>query len=52
MIYQIKKKLKTNNIEHDLCILNAGTLGSVGLSHQISDEEFLQTLKINVHKIK
>ena len=44
----LKQKLETNNIEHDLCILNAGTLGSVGLSHQISDEEFLQTLKINV----
>lgn len=44
----LKEKLEINKIEHDLCILNAGTLGSIGLSHQISDKEFLRTLKINV----
>ena len=37
-----------NKVKHDLCILNAGTMGSIGLAYQVSDEEFLEALKINV----
>ena len=44
----LKKKLEMNKVKHDLCILNAGTMGSIGSSCQISDEEFLEALKINV----
>ena len=32
----LKQKLEMNNIKHDLCILNAGTMGNIGLSYQIS----------------
>ena len=44
----LKQKLEMNKVKHDLCILNAGTMGSIGSSYQISDEEFLEALKINV----
>ena len=44
----LKKKLEMNKVKHDLCILNAGTMGSIGSACQISDEEFLEALKINV----
>ena len=44
----LKQKLKMNKIKHDLCILNAGTMGSIGLACEISDEDFLESLKINV----
>ena len=44
----LKQKLEMNKVKHDLCILNAGTMGSIGSACQISDEEFLEALKINV----
>ena len=49
MIYQVlKQKLEMNKVKHDLCILNAGTMGSIGSACQIKDEELLEALKINV----
>ena len=44
----LKQKLEMNEVKHDLCILNAGTMGSIKLACNISDEEFLETLKVNV----
>jgi len=44
----LKQKLEMNKVKHDLCILNAGTMGSIGSACQISDEDFLESLKINV----
>ena len=44
----LKQKLKMNTLKHDLCILNAGTMGSIGLACKIGDEEFLEALKVNV----
>jgi short-subunit dehydrogenase len=44
----LKQKLEMNKVKHDLCILNAGTMGSIGSACEISDEEFLESLKINV----
>ena len=44
----LKQKLEMNKVKHDLCILNAGTTGSIGSFCQIDDEEFLEALKINV----
>ena len=44
----LKQKLKMNKVKHELCILNAGTMGSIGIADQIGDEEFLEALKINV----
>lgn len=44
----LKQKLYFNKIKHNLCVLNAGTLGSIGRAPQISHEEFLEALKINV----
>ena len=44
----LKQKLHFNKIKHNLCVLNAGTLGSIGRAPQISHEEFLEALKINV----
>jgi len=44
----LKQKLEMNKVKHDLCILNAGTMGSIGSACQISDEDFLGSLKINV----
>jgi len=44
----LKQKLEMNKVKHDLCILNAGTMGSIGSACQISDDEFLEALKINV----
>ena len=44
----LKQKLEMNKVKHDLCILNAGTMGSIGSACEISDEEFLEALKINV----
>ncbi|MDC1134523.1 SDR family NAD(P)-dependent oxidoreductase [Alphaproteobacteria bacterium] len=44
----LKQKLEMNKIKHDLCILNAGTMGSIGSACEISDEDFLESLKINV----
>jgi benzil reductase ((S)-benzoin forming) len=44
----LKKKLEMNKIKHDLCILNAGTMGRIESAGQIGDEELLQALRINV----
>ena len=47
-LLDLKQKLKINKIKHNLCILNAGTIGSFGLSNKISDQEFLEAFKVNV----
>ena len=44
----LKQKLEMNKVKHDLCILNAGTMGSIGSACEISAEDFLESLKINV----
>ena len=44
----LKQKLISNNIEHDLCILNAGTMGRIRSADQLDHEELLDALKINV----
>ena len=44
----LKQKLEMNKVKHDLCILNAGTMGKIGSASQIKDEEVLEALKINV----
>ncbi len=44
----LKQKLEKQKFKNDLCILNAGTLGSIGLASTISDKEFLEAFKINV----
>ena len=44
----LKLKLEMNKVKHYLCILNAGTMGNIGLACQISDVDFLESLKINV----
>ena len=48
----LKLKLEKNKIEHHLCILNAGTMGSIASAFEINHEEFLEALKINVLLIK
>ena len=42
----LKKKLEMNKVKHDLCILNAGTMGSIGSAFQIKDEELLEALNM------
>ena len=44
----LRKKLKIQNIEHDICILNAGTMGSIETAFNIMDKDFLETIKVNV----
>ena len=44
----LKKKLKTKKLKHELCILNAGTMGEIGIASDLKDEDFLNSLKINV----
>ena len=44
----LKFKLEKNKFEHHLCILNAGTMGSIASAFEINYEEFLEALKINV----
>ena len=44
----LKQKLEMNKVKHELCILNAGTMGSIGSASQINDQDFLEALKINV----
>ena len=44
----LKHQLKINKIKHHLCILNAGTMGSIGLASEIQNEEFIDAFKINV----
>ena len=44
----LKRKLGIKKIKHSLCILNAGTMGNIDTSHNISDIEFVEAFKINV----
>ena len=44
----LKQKLKKNKAKHDLCILNAGTMGSIGPACELSDEGLMEALTINV----
>ena len=44
----LKQKLEVKKLKHHLCILNAGTMGNIGLASEVSDENFLETFKINV----
>ena len=44
----LKQELEMNSFKHDLCILNAGTMGSIGSACKISHEEFVEALKVNV----
>jgi len=44
----LKQKLGMNKIKHNLCILNAGTMGDIGSAFKITDKEFLEAFKINV----
>jgi benzil reductase ((S)-benzoin forming) len=44
----LKKNLEMSRVKHNLCILNAGTMGSIGQASKISDNDFLESLKINV----
>ena len=44
----LKQKLEINQVKHDLCILNAGTMGNIKSAINITDKEFLETLKVNV----
>ena len=44
----LKQKLELKKVKHDLCILNAGTMGSIGSAFQINDEDLLEALKVNV----
>ena len=47
-LLDLNQKLEMKNIKHDLCILNAGTMGKIGLASHISHLEFLEAFKINV----
>lgn len=44
----LKEKLIINSFSHDLCILNAGTIGNINLANQISFEDFNESIIINV----
>ena len=44
----LKEKLKNKNSKHELCILNAGTMGTIGSASSINYEDFLEALKVNV----
>ena len=44
----LKKKLEIEKLRHHLCILNAGTMGTINSAFQISHEEFLDAMKTNV----
>ena len=44
----LKQKLKSNKFKHELCILNAGSMGEIEFASEITDKDFLDTLKINV----
>ena len=44
----LNEKLKMENIEHDLCILNAGTMGKIGMASKLSYSDFTETFNINV----
>ena len=45
---ELKNKLKFEKVSHDLCILNAGTMGKLGLAHKIKNNDFFNSIKINV----
>ena len=47
-LLDLNKKLEMENIEHDLCILNAGTMGKIGLASKLSYQDFMKTFNINV----
>lgn len=42
------KTLKATSLNHDLCILNAGTMGNIGTATQIDNRDLLEAIKINV----
>ena len=44
----LKLKLEKNKIKHDLCILNAGTMGTIASAIDINYKDFVDALKINV----
>ncbi len=44
----LKQKLKSIKLNHELCILNAGTMGEIKFASYVTDKDFLDTLKINV----
>ena len=44
----LKQKLEKHKLKHELCILNAGTMGNIARANNISDEELLYALKINL----
>ena len=44
----LKQKLEIEKLKHHLCILNAGTMGTINSAFQISHEEFLDAIKTNV----
>ena len=44
----LKQKLGIENIKHSLCILNAGTMGSIGTANNIKATEFIEAFKVNV----
>ena len=35
----LKQKLKTKNLNHELCILNAGTMGEIKFASDVTDNE-------------
>ncbi len=45
---ELKKKLKKQHVQHDLCILNAGTMGSIDKANSLNDKELIDTFNINV----
>lgn len=47
-LLDLNQKLEMKNIKHDLCILNAGSMGTIGLASHISHLEFMEAFKINV----
>lgn len=44
----LKQKLAMNKNKHELCFLNAGTMGNIASASSINDQDFLESLKINV----
>ena len=44
----LKASKLTHKLNFELCILNAGTMGEIGFASEITDEDFLDTLNINV----
>lgn len=47
-VSDLKQKLEAHNIKHEICILNAGTMGSIRSAFHITDKDFLNTIKVNV----